>query len=51
MDNLKNDVDWMVILADDLERQIDPKGNSIGKCPDGKEGEAEGRGGKRFCIS
>ena len=34
--HLENDVDYVVILSDDLQWQVESKGDSMGKCPDGK---------------
>ena len=47
---LENNVDDVVILSDDLQRQVDTKYDSLGKSPDGKQLEADGRDGKRFSI-
>ena len=34
--NLECDVDWVVVLSDDLEGEVGPKRDSIGNCPDGE---------------
>ena len=44
--NLKHDVDWMVVLTDDLQTKVDSKGQKVESCPNGKEGVA----GQRWKI-
>ena len=45
--NLEHDIDWMVVLADDLQTKVDSKGQKVESCPNGKEGVA-GQRRKRF---
>ena len=45
--NLEHDIDWMVVLADDLQTKVDSEGQKVESCPNGKEGVA-GQRWKKF---